>query len=135
MAALDNAKTVAAPFGNAVEYINVQYDFSVDGGAAADYDVLTADGDLLVEFICCDVETAFTSGGANVNDLGKAAGGTEFWSDQAVASLALDAQLIADTPGTIVELADGEAIVLGIEAADLTAGKAVFKFKVFKRGL
>lgn len=134
MAALSDAKTISAPFGNDVTYVNVTYDFSVDGGAISDLDVLIADGSLLVELICCDVETAFTSGGANVNDLGKGAGGTEFWSDQAVAGFTADAQLIADTVGTIVELADGEKIVLGIEAAAITAGKGHFKFKVFKRG-
>jgi len=134
MAVLSDAQTISAPFGNEVNYVNVVYDFSVDGGAAADYTVLTADGSLLVELICCDVETQVTSGGANVNDLGKGAGGTEFWSDQAVAGFTADAQLIADTPGTIVELANAETIVFGIETAAITAGKVTFKFKVFKRG-
>jgi hypothetical protein len=134
MAVLKDAQTVSAPFGNEVNYVNVVYDFSVDGGAIADYTVLTADGSLLVELICCDVETQLTSGGSNVNDLGKGAGGTEFWSDQAVAGFTADAQLIADTPGTIVELADTETITLGVEAETITAGKATFKFKVFKRG-
>jgi hypothetical protein len=134
MATLDKTQTVSAPFGNEHAYVNVQYDFSVDGGATADYDVIVADGNLLVEFICFDCETAF-AGATNVNDLGKGAGGTEFWSDKAVASVTADSQNIADTPGTIVELADGEKIVWGIETAALTAGKGVFKFKVFKRGV
>jgi hypothetical protein len=134
MAALDNAKTVPAPFGNEQRLVTVTYDFSKDGGAVADYDVLTADGDLLVQLVCADVEAAFTCATDFDIDLGKGAGGTEFWSDKAKAGFALDTQAIADTPGTIVELADGEKIVMGVETAAITAGKAHLKFLVFARG-
>lgn len=133
MAALSGHKTVGSPFGNAVELVVVTYDFSVDGGAISDLDVLTADGNLLVELYNIDVETAATSAGAAVMDLGKGAGGVEFKSDEAKADLSLDAQVAADTPGTIVELADGEKIVMGIEAAAYTAGKFHFMFKVMGR--
>lgn len=134
MAALSDAKTVGAPFGNSVELVKVTYDFAVDGGAVSDIDVLVADGNLLVELYNIDVEAAATSGGAAVLDVGKGAGGVEFKSDEALADLALDAQLPADTPGTIVELADGEKIVMGIEAAAYTAGKWHYMFKVMARG-
>jgi hypothetical protein len=133
MAALSDAKTVGAPFGNAHELVTVTYDFAQDGGAVADYDVLTADGSLLVELVNIDVETEATSTGAPVLDLGKGAGGVEFKSDEALADLALDAQLPADTVGTIVELADGEKIVMGIETEAYTAGKWHMMFRIYKR--
>lgn len=133
MAALADAKTVAAPFGNASELVKVTYDFSVDGGATADYDVLTADGSVIVEFVHADVETALTSGGSLVVDLGKGAGGTQFWSDQAVATLALDAVLASDTVERFVELADGEKIVMGFEAETALTGKMHMVFRTYKR--
>lgn len=133
MAALSDAKTVSAPFADAMEMVSVEYDFSNDGGSVADYDVITASGDLLVEFFNADVETAVTSGGALVADLGKGAGGTEFWSDKAVAALTLDAQVPPDSASQLVELADGEKIVLGIEAAAATAGKFHMMFRIYKR--
>ena len=75
-----------------------------------------------------------TSAGALVADLGKGAGGTEFWSDVGKATLALDAQVGPDSVVTkMVELADGETIQLGIEAAAATAGIIHFMFKVYKR--
>lgn len=133
MAVLSDKKTSGAPFGNESKLVRVSYDFSVDGGSIADYDVLEADGAMLVELVNIDVETAVTSGGALVLDLGKGAGGTEFKSDLAVASMTLDAQIGADTAGTIVELADAEKIVMGIEAAAATAGKLNMMFRVYKR--
>ncbi len=135
MAVLDDAKTVGAPFGNATEIVTVTYDFSVDGGAVADYTVLTADGSVLVQHIVTDVETALTSATDFDIDLGKNAGGTEFWSDNAKAVYALDAQVLSATPGTFVELADGETITMGIETAAATAGKMHMKFLLMKRGV
>lgn len=131
MAALADAKTVAAPFGNVGEYVRVVYDFAVDTGAQADLDVLVADGNLLVRLVNVDVAAAVTSDGAVAIDLGKGAGGTEWWSDKLKAALGLDVQV----PGslTLIELADGEKIVLGIEAADATAGKMVFLFEILAR--
>lgn len=134
MAVLSDHKTVAAPFGNAMDLVRVTYDFAVDGGAVADYDVFTASGNLLVELVCADVETALTCGTDFDIDLGKGAGGAEFWSDNAKAVYAIDLQPLAATPGTIVELADGEKIVMGIETAAATAGKMHMIFRVFKRG-
>lgn len=133
MAVLSDAQTMGAPFGNEMKLVSVEYDFSKDAGAIADYDVITADGAMLVELKNIDVEAALTSGGALVLDLGKGAGGTEFLSDKAVGDMSLDAQVAPDTPGTFVELADGEKIVMGIEAAAATAGKFHMMFNIYKR--
>ena len=134
MANLADRKTVGEGFRNAAELVRVTYDFDADGGSIADYTVLTADSDCVVEFSHADVKTAVTSGGSLVADLGKGAGGTQFWSNKAVADLTLDAIL---GPGAAesnkVELASGETIQLGLEAAAATAGKVEFVFKVYAR--
>lgn len=132
MAVLDNKKNVSGGFGNSEELVRVVFDFDVDGGAIADYDVLEADGKCVVELAFMDVKTAVTSGGSLVLDLGKGAGGTDFLSNKAVAALTLDSIHKSDNPAA-VELADGEKIVMGLEAAAATAGKLEMAFKVYKR--
>lgn len=131
MAALADKKVVSAPFSNEGELVRVVYDFAVDSGDIADYDVLVADGNLLVKFLNIDCKAAVTSGDAALIDLGKGAGGVEWMSDVEKASLAKDAQY----PGSLslLELADGEKIVLGIESHALTAGKLEFMFLVYSR--
>ena len=133
MAVLSDKKIVGAPFGNECKLVVVEYDFDVDGGAVADYDVIEADGSLLVEFFNADVETALTCATDFDIDLGKSAGGVEFWSDLAKASFAIDAQVNSANPGAMVELADGEKIVMGIETAAATAGKMHLMFRCYKR--
>ena len=131
MATLTDHKTVGLPFRNDSEIVRVEYDFANDTGAVADYDVLTAGGSILVEYIGCDVETALTCDTDFDIDLGKSAGGAEFWSDNAKAVYALDAQVVSAVP--IVELADGEKIVMGLETAAATAGKMIMIFRVYAR--
>lgn len=133
MAVLADKKVVGAPFGNSVEYVHVQYSFANDTGAIADYDVLEADGALIVELEHAYVSTAVTSGGSLVIDLGKSAGGTNFWSDKAVATLTVGSVHKSGSEAG-VKLADGDKIVLGLEAAAATAGVIDFVFKVKKAG-
>jgi len=133
MAVLVDKKVVGAPFSNEAQLVRVTYDFAVDGGAIADYDVLEADGDILVEFLVADVKTAVTSADAILFDLGKGAGGGEFWTDVLKGTLILDAQVPSEVAGAFVELADGEKIVMGVEAFAATAGKIQFLFRVYKR--
>lgn len=131
MAVLADKKIAGAPFTNAAELVRVVYDFANDTGAVADYDVLVADGSMIVELVHADVKTAVTSGGSLVMDLGKGAGGTEFFSDKAVAALTLDS--LHFPTAKAVELADGEKIVMGIEAAAALGGKMEFVFRVYSR--
>ena len=131
--ALKDKKVVAAPFGNVSELVRVTYDFAEDGGAIGDYDMIEADGNLLVELVNADVKTAVTSADAILFDIGKGDGGTEFWSDVVKATLAIDAQVASEVVGKIVELADGEKIVMGIEAFAATAGKITFTFRTYAR--
>jgi hypothetical protein len=130
---LVDKKVVGAPFGNVSELVRVTWDFAVDGGAIGDYDVLVADGDLLVELVNADVKTAVTSADAILFDLGKGDGGGDYWTDVVKGTLTLDAQVASETVGKIVELADGEKIVMGIEAFVATAGKITFTFRTYAR--
>lgn len=131
MAVLKDKVTTGPGFTNAVEVVRVVYDFTKDGGAVADYDVLEADAACVVSLKHMLVKTAATSGGAMVLDLGKGAGGTEFFSDKAVAALTLNSVHMPSAP-VGVYLADGEKIVLGIEAFAATAGKLEMVFEIVK---
>lgn len=132
MAVLADKKTVGAGFSNAGELVKVKYDFSVDGGSVADYDVLEASSAVIVEHLYTDVEAAVTTATDLDLDLGKGAGGAEFHSDVAPAALTLDA-IIPGGSTRCVELAAGEKIVMGIETGAATAGKLEFVFMVYKR--
>ena len=129
MATLVDAKTVAAPFKNAVEVVRVIYDFDEDGGQVEDNTVLTAEGNLIVRCVGVKVHTALTSGGSATVDLGKGTSGTEFVSGEAYTSFSLNA-LYASESAAAVKLADGEVINMGVAVAALTAGKLEFIFEV-----
>lgn len=131
MAVLKDKQLAGGTFGNAVELVRVVYDFAKDTGAIADYDVIEAEGACVVKLKHMSVKTAVTSGGALVLDLGKSAGGTEFFSDKAVAALTLDSVHVTAAPAA-VRLADGEKIVMGIEAFAATAGKLEMVFELTK---
>jgi len=133
MAVLADVKTVGPMFGNAQEIVRVTYDFAVDGGSIADYDVLVAGGDVIVELMDVDVKKAVTSSDAVVIDLGKGAGGVDFWSDVVKGNLTLDAQVPSANEGRHVELSSGEKIVLGVESFAITAGSLQFIFKCYSR--
>lgn len=132
MAVLADKKLVGAEFKKSFEIVRAVYDFAADTGAVADYDVLEASGACVVKLLHAHVKTAVTSGGSLVVDLGKSAGGTQFWSDKAVAALTLDSihsvDAIAGTAGVV--LAEGDKVVLGLEVAAATAGKIEFVFAV-----
>lgn len=131
MAVLKDKKVAGPGFTNAVEVVRVEYDFAKDTGAVADYDVLEADAACVVTLKHMLVKTAVTSGGALVVDLGKEAGGTEFFSDKAVGALTLNSVHMPAAPAGVY-LADGGKIVLGLEAAAATAGKLEMVFEIVK---
>lgn len=131
MAVLKGKKVAGAGFSNEKEMVRVVYDFSKDGGSIADFDVLVADSACVVSLMHMSVKTAVTSAGALVLDLGKSAGGTEFFSDKAVAALTLDSVHAPAAPAA-VHLAAADKIVMGIEAFAATAGKLEMVFEVVK---
>jgi len=134
MAVLSDKKIVGAPFRNEGKLVVVDYDFANDTGTIADYDAIVADGPILVELINIDCETALTAAATANIDLGKNAGGVEFLSAfDAAGGIAVDVQTAGDTAGTMVELADGEKIVFGIDTAAVTAGKLHMMFRIYGR--
>ena len=119
-------------FSNEEKWIKVTYDFANDTGAQADLEVIeneSASANFVVTDFFAYVETAVTSAGNLVADLGISAGGTEWWSDKAKADLSIGTVHGQDT-ALPVKLAAAGKIVLGIEAADATAGKINFYFKI-----
>jgi len=134
MAVLADKKIVSAPFSNESKLVRIEYNFANDTGAIADYDALVADGAMLVEFLGADCQTAITGTASANMDLGKTAGGVEFLSAVDVGGgISVDVQTAPATPGLMVELADGEAIVMGIDTEVITAGKLDFLFLVRSR--
>ena len=131
MAALKDAKTIGASFGNEERWVKVVYDFDKDTGAVADYDVLTASEDIIVTDFYAKVITAATSAGALVVDLGVGAGGVHLWSDKAVADLSIGTVHKADALHK-TKVAKDSKIVLGLEAFAATAGKIELNFKIIK---
>lgn len=144
MAALANAKTVGAPFSNAIETFSVVYDYALDGAMASPLDVITAEDDVVIVGFHAKVLTACTSGGSAVLDVGISGGDLDLLLD-AVAVGALTANslhipphlLTEGTPNTYspqlpVKLASGEKIVADTTTASFTAGKIEFVFSVMK---
>ena len=137
MAALTDAKVVGGSsgtdgiFSNEERWIKVEYDFDNDAGAQGDYDVLTngSSVDYVITDMYISAETAMTSGGSAVIDLGIGAGGTEFLSDKAFDGIAVGAISGMDTAAPVKLAASGK-VVIGIEAADLTAGVWHMYFKL-----
>ena len=140
MATLSNAKVVyggsatAGGFTNEEVWVKVEYNFSNDTGAQADYIALTAGADFIIRdfYVTCST----TCAGATANlDLGLSAGGAELWSDK-------DGPTIVETTGSNIFLADAAflpiivpsagTIVLGIETAALTAGIFTMNFLIKK---
>ena len=129
MGTLADAKTLGKQFSNAEVWHRVTYDFSVDGGEVEDNIAFTAADDFVILDFYAYVETAATSGGSAVMDLGIGAGGTELWSDKAVADLAIGTVHGMDTAAPL-KLASAGTIQFGVETAALTAGKIHFYIKV-----
>lgn len=150
MTALVNKKTVGGPFPNASELIRVRYDFANDAGAQGAYDVLVADGALIVKDFYAVVKTTCTGTGATVK-VGPTGDDSRFVTTTAgaVANLTANAVLRAvpvvaislseGTPNTETHtvtprvpwrLADGEKVLMTIGTADLTAGAIEFVMEV-----
>ena len=121
MGTLTDTKNVYGTFSNDEKWVKVTYDFAADGGEVEDNIVWTAKNDLVITDFYAHVETAVTSAGALVADLGVGAGGTEIWSDKGKADLTAGSIHAMDTETKIKVAADG-TIQLGIEAAAATAG-------------
>lgn len=131
MSVLVDKKVAGAGFSNEVQLVRVNYDFAVDGGAIADYDVLVADSACVVELSHVVGLAAVTSGGAVTVSLGKGAAGVEFLNAVLKATLGLNSLSFPATKAVV--LAAGEKISLGVAVAAITAGKLEMVFRVYKK--
>ncbi|MEM5807975.1 MAG: hypothetical protein QW818_02480 [Candidatus Aenigmatarchaeota archaeon] len=129
MPVLKDMKKVGGGFRNEVELVRVVYDYTLDGGAVGNYDVLTAESPCVVTLRHAAVKTAVTSSGSMTIDLGKGVGGTEFFNNKPVASLTLDSLHLTSAPAA-VRLAPGDKVVMALETAPATAGKLEMVFEV-----
>ena len=136
MATLNDAKVIygsaatAGGFSNEESWVEVEYDFANDTGAIADYVIFTAGADLIITDYYMKVQTAVTSGGSLVMDVGVGAGGTEIASNIAVATMALN--YVVGSATDKVRVASAGTVQMGIEAATALTGKISFFFKVKK---
>lgn len=143
MASLAKKITRSAGFANKKELYRVTYDFAVDAGAQAAYDIFEADGAVVITDFYVVVKTTCTSGGSATVKAGKTGDDDSFLktTEGAVANLVANAvfpakpELTEGTPNTIAprlptRLADGEKLLMTIGTADLTAGKLEFVFEV-----
>lgn len=135
MAAAAGKKTIGAGFSNEIEVVRVRYDFSVDGGATGDLDLLEADGELLITDHWAVVKTTCTSGGSAAVSTGISSDKDYGIDSAAVADLTANAVhrtvLVEGTPNAKrwpLRLADGEKITQTIETATLTAGVIEYVF-------
>ena len=119
-------KTLAKLFNNEIGFAKLTYDFANDGSATADtVKLATATDKIMIINAVAQVETACTSGGSAVVNLGILGGDVDAFianTAGAVASLTDDAT-IKETAGQKIVLADNDTISLSVATAALTAGK------------
>lgn len=119
-------KKIADVFSNEEFSQKLTYDFSSEGGATADtYRLGQVNKKCVLAECTVYVETAATSGGSAVVNIGVEGGDTDAMLDNtngAVASLTADAAYQQAAAQGLVIDADGY-ITMSIATADLTAGK------------
>ena len=136
-------KTICEPFGNGESIVRVTYDFAADAGTAGAFNLVTADGDIVITDAHMYVETAFTSAGAAVIDLGVVGVDTDSLIDNAPKDRFAAGKFIncltalpGSAEGTLYSLpfllADTKIIAMTVGTAALTAGKAHFFFRYHK---
>jgi len=133
MNTLGNHRTIYGGFTNDAHWEKFTYDFSVDAGSSAvDIALCTAGNNMVIVDFYANVVSEVSSAGSLVTDLGVGAGGTEFWSNKAVATMTAGAILGMGTAAP-VRLAKDAQLVMGQEAADAISGKIEFNFKIRKQ--
>lgn len=137
MTALAKKKTRSAGFDNGLEMVRVRYEYPTDGGATGSYDVLEADGELIVHGFLAVVKTAVTGSSSTIK-LGTS-GDDDALMSAAQAALGANtihqSPLIEGTPNTRtipLRLADGEKIIQKIGGAVITAGVVEYTFWIMR---
>lgn len=141
MAAVKDARTVSAGFGNQVDYYRVIYDIAADGGAIGALDLLTASGKLVIVHAHMKVLSAVTASGSATVKWGVTGDDDRFanTTQGAKANLTSGAVILPlaleGTPNVIATphcLADGEKVLMTIGTDTLLTGKIEFVIGVLK---
>ena len=131
MATLQKYKEVRS-WGPQPEAVEIVYDFSKDGGATGQLDVLKVKDACVVTSIMMLVETACTSGGAATVSVGPTGSVTALVGATAVASLTAGAQIDSASFGSGYKLAADTVVQMDIGTAALTAGKIKIRMELAK---
>lgn len=123
MAAVAKVKQVGNTFANDIVTERAVYDFSVDGGAVGALDLFQADADIVIKSFHAYVKTAATSGGSATVAIGVTGATTAFVDATAGAVANLTANAVLGSAIAPRRLASGNAVLMTIGTAALTAGK------------
>src|SRR5687768_8327118 len=93
MVALADKKTIGEPFSNTEELARSRYSFASDTGAQATYDIIEADGPIVVTSVHAVVKTTATSGGSATLTVGITGSAAYLVASTAVAGLTANAVL------------------------------------------
>lgn len=126
MAAVAQAATIGPVFRNESFVKRVVYDFAVDTGAVATYDLMTAGADIVIKSAHAYVKTACTSGGSATVSFGITGATTAFVDATAGAVANLTANAVLGAAEAPLRLASGNKVLMTLATAALTAGKIEF---------
>lgn len=119
-------------YDEGLSIIKFEYDFANDGGAVGALNLGVAGMKMVVHKCIMKVQTTCTSGGSATVSVGKTGTVAAFAAATAVASLAGDAIIAGVPTGGGVLLGDGDAVLIDIAVAALTAGKIEIELIVSK---
>ena len=126
-------KKFGSAFSNAIEKIEITYDFAVDGGATGALDMFEAVDKLVIHRSYVKCMTTCTSGGSATVIMGVIGGDTDaILTSTAVASLVADTAFDNDSASDALFLAAGGKLGMTIGTAALTAGKLILVLHVSK---
>lgn len=118
-------------FSNGAEHIELEYDFSQDGGAIGVYDLAMIKERMVVEKCYLKVDAAVTSGGSATVEFGIKAGDTDAFI-AATAPGALLINTVVDQASTAdgLVIAPDAVLAMEVKTAALTAGKLTLVLKL-----
>ncbi len=123
MANAKKFKKIGGGFTNALEKLELEYDFANDGGAQGTVDLGEADADMVIHEAYTKVKAAVTSGGDPTLDIGSTGDPNAIMAAEVKANLGLNVISKGDSASVQLKVAKGDKILLTINTADLTAGK------------
>lgn len=134
MTQVSKYKKAGGGFANDSEFVRVEYDFAVDGGAIGVLDLLEAEGDMVIKSFHAIVKEAVTSAGAPTIDVGVQGGDVDVMiAAEVKGNLTLDSLQKEAVAGAMpIYLASGGIIQQEIKVAAYTAGKIEYVFELMK---